>query len=246
MAGSSRDHILAASAPRMGSRFSSASVSSRPMARTSAPRSSGSISRRYTDLYFRSAGAIFFKPGQGEFILEVRRLFADFEPIEEGVGSFQPDREPVSDFFFLSALARVHFVVARNHFGAAAAEAGDFADAFRGGLLMFEQEFPEELVEAHQAHFSFLERGKMQQVREFFFVTTVGIGAGGPHHAQARFFEHTDDVIRRSFSGRAEVRDQLPANLFDFGGGIARLAETLRDFEDQRFLGGRSTFVMRV
>src|SRR6202522_4891599 len=99
MAGSTRDHILPASAPRMGSRFSSSSVSSRPMARTSSPRSSGSISRRYTDLFFRRDGNVFFKPGLGEFILEFGRLFTNFQPIEERVGCLQPNREPVGDFF---------------------------------------------------------------------------------------------------------------------------------------------------
>src|SRR5580704_9823764 len=146
MACRTRDQILAASAPRMGSRFSSASVSSRPMARTSSPRSSGSISRRYTDLFFRRAGNVFFKPGLGEFILELGRLFANFQPIEKRVGRLQPDCEPVGDFFLLGALGGVYFVIARNHFGAAAPEARDFADAFGCGLFVFEQEFSEKFI----------------------------------------------------------------------------------------------------
>src|SRR5271155_5017119 len=160
MARSTRDQILAASAPRMGSRFSSASVSSRPMARTSAPRSSGSISRRYTSLFFRRAGHVFHKPGLGEFILELGRLLANFQPIEERVGRFQPNCEPVRDFFFLGAVGRVYFVVARNHCGAAAAEARVFANAFSGALLVLQQEFTEEFIEGYQAHFGLFERGE--------------------------------------------------------------------------------------
>src|SRR3984957_9316804 len=76
-----------------------------------------------------------------EALLKVRRLLANFQPVEEGVGSFEPDSKPVRDFFFFGALVGVNFVVARDHFGAATAEAGNFADAFGGLLVSFENKF---------------------------------------------------------------------------------------------------------
>src|ERR1700723_2103877 len=86
----------------------------------------------------------------------------------------------------------------------------------------------------------------MEQVGEFFLVTAVGVRACGPHDAQACLFEPADDIVRRSFSLGAELSDQLTANLFDFGGGITRLAKALPNFQDHRFLGGPSPFLIRV
>ena len=215
------------------------------MARTSAPRSSGSISSRYIGSILH-VGKVLRKSGRGEFILKLGRLLANFQPIEESVGRFQPDGEPVRDFLFFGALVGVHFVIARNHFRAAPAETCDFADAFGGGLFVFEQEFSQELIEAHQAHFGFFESGEMQQVGEFFFVAAFGIGARGPHHAHSCFFEHADDVVGRGFSLGAELRDQLAANLFDFRGGIARLGQGPGRFQDHRLLCGRTAFIGRA
>ena len=145
----------------------------------------------------------------------------------------------------MATLGGVHFVVARNHLGAAAAQPRDFAYAFSGGLLMFEQKFSGAAHRGAPGTFRLLRgRGEMEQVGEFFFVAAVGIGTRGPHHAQASFFEDADDVVRRSFSLCAKLGDQLAANLFDFGGRWSklRLAEASRDFEDQRLLlGGRAS-----
>jgi hypothetical protein len=95
--------------------------------------------------------------GGGEFSLEVGRLFADFEPIEKGVGRLEPDREPLRDFFFFGALLHFHLVISGNHFGAAAAQLRDFADAFGGGALAFDQKFSVQLVQPDEAHLGFFE-----------------------------------------------------------------------------------------
>ena len=116
----------------------------------------------------------------GNLDLEIGRLLANFEPIEKGVGRFEPDREPVRDFFFLGALGRVHFVIARDHFRAAAPQARHFANAFGGGLLVFGEKFSQQLIQAHQAHFGFVERGKMEKIAELLFVLTFGIRLRGP------------------------------------------------------------------
>ena len=49
-------------------------------------------------------------------------------------------------------------------------------------------------------------------------------------------FEHADDIVGRRFSARAEMRDELTANLLDLRGCVAWLREPARHFEDQRFL----------
>ena len=121
------------------------------------------------------------------------------------------------DFFFLWRLSGINFVVSRDHFRAAAAEARDFANAFGGGLVAFGEKFPQQFVEANQAHLRFFERGEMEQIAEFFLVATFGIRARGPHHAHARFFENADDVIRPRFSLFRRDARSTAANLLDFG-----------------------------
>ena len=127
---------------------------------------------------------------------------------------------------FRARFVAVHFMIARDHFRAAAAQPRHFAHALRRSLLLLQQKFSQQLVQAHQAHLRFFQRRKMQQVREFLFVAPFGIGARGPHHAQSRFFQHAHNVIRRSFSLRAQLRHQLPANLLDFRGSKARRRAT--------------------
>ena len=57
--------------------------------------------------------------------MEFRGLFSQVEPIEEGVGVFEPDAEPIGDFFFFGALGSFDFLIATNHLGATLAETRD-------------------------------------------------------------------------------------------------------------------------
>jgi len=117
----------------------------------------------------------------------------------------------------------------------AAAQPGDFEHTFSRGLFSFALEFSKQLVQAHHAHFRVLERGKMEQVLEFFLVLPLGIGFGGPHDAHARGFQDARDVIGRCFSCRSEPRHQLPPNLFDLGRREPRHGQLAGDFQDHFF-----------
>ena len=173
-------------------------------------------------------------------------MLADFEPIEKGVGRIEPDREPLRDLFLLGALRRVHFVVASDHFRAPAPQSGHFANAFGGCAFAFSEKFSQQLIQPHEAHFGFIQCREMEKIAELLFVLAFGIRFCGHHHAHARFLEHADDVFRRSFSVRAEIGDQLPANLLDFSGRIAWLRQFARHFENQRFLCARFACVRCV
>ena len=86
----------------------------------------------------------------------------------------------------------------------------------------------------------------MKKVAELLFVQAFGIRFCGHHYAHARFLEHADDVFHRGFSMRAEIGDQLPANLLNFSRRITWLRQFARHFENQRFLGARFACVRRV
>jgi len=73
--------------------------------------------------------------------LEFRGLFAQVEPIEEGVGVFEPDAEPIGDFFFFGALGSFDFWIARDHLGTALAEARNVEDSFDGGVFALRAKF---------------------------------------------------------------------------------------------------------
>src|SRR5580704_532454 len=80
----------------------------------------------------------------------------------------------------------------------------------------------------------------MQQVAELFFVTTLGVRLRGPNNAQARFFKHANDVIRRRLALSAELRNQLAADLLDFGRSETGVSQTSSHLQNQRLLRGRS------
>src|SRR4029077_17515525 len=143
-AGSTRLQICAASGPRAGSRSSLNSHRSRPTAFTSAPRSSGSTSSRYTAL-------LLFSAARGEAD-KIRSLLAHFEPVEKSVGRLQPHRKPMSYFLLLRPLQGVHLAVPRDHLPPPPSQARDFPHAFRRRTLAFGGEFPPQLVQPHQAH----------------------------------------------------------------------------------------------
>jgi len=86
----------------------------------------------------------------------------------------------------------------------------------------------------------------VKKIAELLFVLTFGIRFCGHHHAHACFLEHADDVFHRGFSVRAEIGDQLPANLLDFGGRVTWFRQFARHFENQRFLRTRFACVRRV
>jgi hypothetical protein len=189
-------------------------------------------------LDFEQVHLLLLEVSVGKLFLKIGGLLAEFKPVEKCVGSFKPDAEPVRDFFFFGALGRFYFVIAGNHLGATAAQTSNLADALGGGALAFDEKFSQKLIEADEAHLSFVEGGEVQQIGELLFIAALGIGASGHDHAQACFFEHADDIVRGSFSLCAEMRNELAANLLDLSGSKARLGEALRDFEDHRFFGG--------
>src|SRR6185437_6106057 len=76
-------------------------------------------------------------------LLKFGRLLANLEPVEKCVGLLEPNREPARDFFFFSALRRIHFVIARDHFGATPAETGDFQNPRFRFTLSLGTEFPQ-------------------------------------------------------------------------------------------------------
>src|SRR5215469_4431256 len=51
-----------------------------------------------------------------EFLSKIRRGFANLQPVEKRLWSFQPDAKPFCDFLFFFALSRFHFAIQRNHF----------------------------------------------------------------------------------------------------------------------------------
>ena len=126
-----------------------------------------------------------------------------------------------------------NLAIPRDHFRAAAPQTRHFANALGRSLLAFGEKFPKQFVEPDQAHLRFFERGKMQQVLKLFLVQIFGVRARGKRNPHPRLFEHADDVIRSRFSLRAETRDQLAANLLDFGGGEPGLPEFARELENQ-------------
>ena len=69
--------------------------------------------------------------------MKIRRLLADFEPIEKRVGSIEPNPEPLRDLFLLGAFGRIHLVVACDHFRAAASQSCYFANSLGGGAFLF-------------------------------------------------------------------------------------------------------------
>jgi len=69
--------------------------------------------------------------------LKIRRLLADFEPIEKRVGSIEPNPEPLRDLFLLGAFRCVHLMVAGDHFRATAPQSRYFANSLGGGAFLF-------------------------------------------------------------------------------------------------------------
>ena len=96
----------------------------------------------------------------------------------------------------------------------------------------FQEEFPQQLVEANQAHLRFVESGKMEQIAELFFVAAFRVRASGPDDAHSGFFEHGDDVVGRGFSLFSQMHDELTPDLLDFSRGVTRLGQTLSDFQN--------------
>ena len=94
-------------------------------------------------------------------------------------GDSEPDGEPLGDFLFFGALLFVHFMVARDHFRAAAAEASHFADALDGGMFVRGLEFAKKLIEADQGHFRVLQSRKMEKIGKFLFVFSSGVRTRG-------------------------------------------------------------------
>jgi hypothetical protein len=152
---------------------------------------------------------------------------------------FQPYGEPVRRLFLLRAVVLLDLVVSGDHLRAPPSQPRHFTHALGRCALAFDQKFSQQFVQPHQAHFRFRERGKVQQVGELFLVAPFRIRLRGPDHAHAALFENAHDVVRGSFSGsRAKLRNQPSADLFDFRGSKARLAQSARGFQDQILLAG--------
>src|SRR5437870_7662782 len=199
-AGRSAAQMPAAALPVTGSRVSG-SRSSSPTARTSGPKSSASISSRYRF----STGFLLLLDGRS--ILPKTApifggLFAQIQPIKEGVRRLQPDSEPLQNFLFLVAFVRVDARVAGNHFGPAPAQPGHLQHAFGRGALAFGTELAPKLIEAHQADFRLFQSRKTEKVPEFLFILALCIGLSGQYDEQPGSGENFGDVVRRGLPGR--------------------------------------------
>src|SRR4029077_13853255 len=110
-----------------------------------------------------------------EFLAELRRGFAHFQPIEESIRRFQPDAKPLSDLLLFFAFGGFHFAVVRNHLRAPFAQARDLQHALHGGVLAVGLEAAQQFIQSRQADFGILERLEVQDVFKFFLEALLGL-----------------------------------------------------------------------
>src|SRR5258708_7724237 len=172
----------------------------------------------------------------GKLFLEIRRLLADIEPIEERVRGFQPNAEPVGNFDFLGALAGFNLGIASNHFGTALTKPRHVQDTLDSGTLAVLLELTHKLVETHDAQFGIGQRFKMEQVLELFLVLFFGLFLLRQHNAEAGALQNIGNVIRGGFSLFTMIRNQAAAHLLDFGGSKFLSPYGSRGLQNHRLL----------
>ena len=189
-------------ASRTGSRFSSASVSSRPTARTSEPKSSGSISSKYNYCSSDVSGGNCFVNSGDRFRTSSQSKKAS------GVSSQIANRRYL---FLLVPLFGVHFVVARDHFGRGDVQAHA---PTRGHVLPRRAGLPRRIFRRFRRDgpgtFPLHRAWEMQQVGEFLFVSSLRVGSARQEaHTHTHAFQHTDGIVGRRLSARAEMRRRV-------------------------------------
>src|SRR6201998_4730490 len=172
-AGRRAAQMPAAPLPVTGSRVSG-SISSSPTARTSGPKSSDSISRRYR---FSIVIQLLFggENIRGKPLLVFVRLFAQVQPVKECIRRFQPNSEPLQNLLLLVAFVRLDARVSGDHFGPPAPQPRYFEHSLSRRALPFRTELAPKLVQAHQTYFRFLEGRKVEEISKLLFVLTIRI-----------------------------------------------------------------------
>src|ERR1700690_924832 len=88
----------------------------------------------------------------------------------------------------------------------------------------------------------------MQQVAELFFVLSLCVRARRHGDTDSSLFENAHNVVGGCFPSLAELGEQLPPNLLDFGGRESWFAQFTRGVQDEILLGrgsiGRTFFGM--
>ena len=171
-----------------------------------------------------------------EFFAEVRRGFADLQPVEEGVRGFQPDAEPFRDFFFFLAFSSLHLAVVGDHFRAALAEASNFEHAFDGGFFAVDLESAEQFIEARDADLRVLKRLEMQDVLELFLETLFGFFAFAKAALSSPWTCSTSAMYSLlDFPASPWSAMSFRRSWSIFGGGPFLEAELASSFQDQLF-----------